>query len=138
MRVTQRGAAPCRDEPLDVQGLQLAVRVSTALSAQSPFQWDALDSLLPPLSPVAYSRFSMMEIEHLLRTAPARVAFVLPQLLEFMFKSMQEYAFGLILGALNRKIWLLWEIPCLECDVDLFASDLELPPSFGVPLMDYA
>ena len=106
----------------------------------SPFKWASPDSPLPPptLSPVAYSGYSMMEIERVLRTTPAKVVFVLPRLLEFMFKSMQDYAFGLILGALDHKIWLRWGMLSLECDVELFVSNLELPPSFGVPLVDYA
>ena len=75
------------------------------------------------------------------RTCPqiySWVVFVLPRLLEFMFKSMQEYAFGLILGVLDRKTWPLWGMLSLECDVELFVSDLELPPLSGVPLADYA
>ena len=80
----------------------------------------------------------MMELENVLRAAPARVVFFLPRLLELLFKSMPEYAFGLSLGALDRKIRMLWEMLSLVCDVEESAPDLDLPPSFGVPLVDYA
>ena len=51
---------------------------------------------------------------------------------------MHEYAFGVILGALDRKTWPLREMLSLECDVQFFVFGLELPPSFRVPLVHYA
>ena len=92
----------------------------------------------PSPSPGAYSGYNMMEIETVLRSAPAKVVFVLPWVVRFMLKVLQEYAFCLILGALDRKAWMLWEMVSLEFDRALFKFALEMPPSFSVPLVYYA
>ena len=80
----------------------------------------------------------MMEIENVLRSVPARVVFVLPRLLEFMFRALQEYAFGLIFGALDRKAWMLWEVLSLEFGDVLPHYALEMPPALVAPPVDYA
>ena len=60
-----------------------------------------------------------------------KVETVLPRLLGFMFKALQEYAFGLIVGAHDRKVWMMRDALVLEFGDVLHVSFVNEAGPFG-------